>query len=161
SWPPELSRRTPPPLGTAPVESRPGAHRAHRLIEPQAPGHPTHASRRARSCAPEDHARFPNAHSRHGAASVLSVLLVLSVLAVLWPPDAAPGASPSMLSNPACPAVPSPELTRRTPFMSLTSRITTRMLRSPAPSSTAHRASASPPPGLSRRRALLSLATIP
>lgn len=45
--------------------------------------------------------------------------------------------------------------------MSLTSRITTRMLRSPAPSSTAHRASASPPPGLSRRRALLSLATIP
>src|SRR5699024_8846248 len=45
--------------------------------------------------------------------------------------------------------------------MSLTSRITTRMLRSPAPSSTAHRASVSPPPGLSRRRALLSLATLP
>src|SRR5690625_5761435 len=66
-----------------------------------------------------------------------------------------------MLSNPACPAVPSPELTRRTPFMSLTSRVPTGVRRSPAPSSTARRASASPPPGLPRRRALLSLATIP
>ena len=45
--------------------------------------------------------------------------------------------------------------------MSLTSRITTRTLRSSAPSSTAHPASASQPSGLSRRGALLSLAAIP
>src|SRR5690625_2786269 len=45
--------------------------------------------------------------------------------------------------------------------MSLASRLTTRTLRSCAPSSTAHLASTSKPSGLSRRRALLSLAAIP
>lgn len=45
--------------------------------------------------------------------------------------------------------------------MSLISRLTTRTLRSSAPSSTADPASASQPSGLSRRGALLSLAAIP